>query len=62
MKTQQLDETAEFVLCKWFSEDISCVLLHGDILHADLLVFHSLVNEVVTNVDLFGACIKFVVL
>ena len=55
-----LEVNRHFVLGKCFCKDVGSHLLGGTICHSNLFVSYGLADEMVPNVDVFGACVVIV--
>jgi len=61
-ESKHLNEATKLQLCEWFGEDIGCVIIRRYVYDFDLLVLNGFADEVISNVNMFGMCMKLVIL
>ena len=61
MQPEQLSEFPEFCFCKQLGKDVGNVVSGRNVSDCDFSVFNHFTNEVVAHVNVFCACVKFVI-
>src|ERR1700684_4104939 len=60
-KSQLLDEPFEFRLREGFGKNVGNIVVGRDVLHVDTAVHDGFTNEMIPNIDVLRARVKFVV-
>ena len=62
VQPEQLSEFPEFSFCEWLGKDVGNIVSGQNVLDCDFSVLSCFTNEVVVHVNVFCACMKFVIL
>ena len=62
MQPKQLSKFPEFCFCEWLGKDVGNVVSGRNVLDHNFSILNRFANEVVVHVNVFCACMKFVIL
>jgi hypothetical protein len=61
-KSEHLHEPFEFRFREGFGKNVGNIFVGRDVLHVDTAILDGFMNEMIPNIDVLCACVKFVVL